>query len=367
MRDIPILDAAPRSLLPALLRCGAGGGCVGGGCDRGGGGVGGGGCACGAVVVPGALASATPSLALLAWRHVAPRLAHHPDTEAFREDVLRVGATRLCVGCFTVYPVFLGALWTLAAGAPDAAWWGWLAIGAALSTAQGVSSAGRARRRSHKIAVKSALGLGLAMVVHGTRVAPWPDAAKVALLVGVLALAALSARRDGAGCAPGDHSAKGATPMKVPVASSPPTHAPHARLAWPESPAYSRRSAPGETGLGRCAHGGGRDAGEVEGAVGSEREDGVAAVPQPAGGVHGGKDRALGQDRRGPRRSRVRRPVQVDRVVRAACGLVEDELLSRDHDEVAADRDVGLLGMGRALREPSHLRLPLADGRGLLG
>ncbi|HET6404031.1 MAG TPA: hypothetical protein VFH78_05240 [Candidatus Thermoplasmatota archaeon] len=162
----------------ACCECGCGdcGGCDCGGC---------GGCGCigfGMVVPP-----------IRAPRRffTRDRFAHHPDTPAFAADVYLVRGLRLCVGCFTTYPVFLLASALLVAFTPPSG----LALlaGVALAGLQGLSSAGLARTRALKATVKTALGLGLALVVSGIHSAAWPPAAKVAALLGVLALAWLSA------------------------------------------------------------------------------------------------------------------------------------------------------------------------------
>jgi hypothetical protein len=117
--------------------------------------------------------------------------AHHPDAPAFAQDVFRIRGWRLCVGCTTVLPAFLLPSAGLALR-PIAPWWLGLVVGVPLAALQAFSSAGLARRRWQKVAVKTALGVGLALVVAGTLSAPWPRAAKVALLAALLLLAFLS-------------------------------------------------------------------------------------------------------------------------------------------------------------------------------
>ena len=168
--------------------CGSCGGCGGasGGCgcsgpDCGSGGGGGGGCACVGLALPaGGLREAL--------RAGAP---HHPDLPEHEADVYRVGGARWCIGCFTTHPAFMlasAALLVVPLASATA-----LAVGALLSAFQGVSSAGLARWKTLKIAVKASLGVGLALVLHGVRQAEWSPAWKVAALAGVLALALVSA------------------------------------------------------------------------------------------------------------------------------------------------------------------------------
>lgn len=163
--------------------CGGCGGC-GGGC---GGCGGGGGCGCAAPFVGFGALLASGGLAQLLDR----MLAHHPDLPEYRADVYRVAGVRVCVGCFTTFPVFLLATAALLVLPPLA--WGWaMMLGLALAATQAISSAGFARWRWTKMLVKSALGTGLALVVVGTRAAPIAPLAKVAILLAALGLALAS-------------------------------------------------------------------------------------------------------------------------------------------------------------------------------
>lgn len=98
---------------------------------------------------------------------------------------------RLCVGCFTTYPVFIAMLTVAMAIAVP--WHLGLALGLGFASLQAISSAGLARRRVLKVTVKACLGTGLALAVHGVLAAPWPDLVQWMLLAGLLALAGLSA------------------------------------------------------------------------------------------------------------------------------------------------------------------------------
>ncbi|MBS3816677.1 MAG: hypothetical protein KGY76_03845 [Candidatus Thermoplasmatota archaeon] len=46
----------------------------------------------------------------LFWAHREALLAHHPDCKEFEDDCYHVGEKRLCVGCFTAYPIAIAIL-----------------------------------------------------------------------------------------------------------------------------------------------------------------------------------------------------------------------------------------------------------------
>ena len=174
--------------------CGEGccGGCDCGGCDCGGCG-GCGGCGCAALAVGPWAARAT--------EHAPPGIglrptafAHHPDAPGFEHDVYRVGAWRLCVGCFTTYPVFLLVVAALLPFAPvPGPWWAWAGGGLLAALGQTVSSAGLAKRRWMKATVKTLLGAGLAAFLHGVLASPLPRPLQAGLLLAALAGAWASA------------------------------------------------------------------------------------------------------------------------------------------------------------------------------
>jgi hypothetical protein len=145
-------------------------------------------CATHAVIMPGTcVAGRTRTRAKVPWREA---LAHHPDLPAFRNDVWRIGSWRLCVGCLTVFPMFLAtlaALWLFPLG-----WQVELACGAPLALAQAVSSAGWTRWRWLKVLVKAATGVGLAALVHGVMATGLPEPAQSAIVAGLAGLAVFS-------------------------------------------------------------------------------------------------------------------------------------------------------------------------------
>lgn len=153
------------------------------------------GCACAEAASP-ELAPAVATLPLLvpmSRRLPAHWLGHHPDTPQYDQDVFLVAGRRLCIGCFTTYPLFLVASAYLALAAPaGVVWWAWLAGGFGLALLQSISSAGLARLRWQKVVVKSGLGLGLALAVHGVLAAPWSLVGKQAALGSLLLLALAS-------------------------------------------------------------------------------------------------------------------------------------------------------------------------------
>jgi hypothetical protein len=110
-------------------------------------------------------------------------LAHHPDCDWYENDVVRVASLRLCVGCVTSIPVASAALGILVLSHPPVAWWVWASVGLLVGSVQFVSLAGWTRSRATKVAVKAALGSGLAFTVFGVWTAPWPLAVRGAVIV----------------------------------------------------------------------------------------------------------------------------------------------------------------------------------------
>lgn len=176
--------------------CGDCGDCGCGDCgcgDCGCGGCGGcGGCSC-ATVGPSLASAAAMGPAIVLAEASSGRFAHHPDVPAFQADVYRVAGARLCVGCFTTYPLFLAASTWLALVGLAGPWWLGLAVGLPLAATQAASAAGWTGRKAVKVAVKACLGLGLALAVHGILQAPWPHLLQAVALGALLGLGALSA------------------------------------------------------------------------------------------------------------------------------------------------------------------------------
>jgi hypothetical protein len=140
-------------------------------------------CAVGLVTAP---AQARPR-----WRDA---LAHHPDLPSLRADVFRVAGARLCVGCFTAYPVFAATflaawLWPV----PAAVAW---PAGLGLAALQAISTAGWTRWRWLKVAVKAGLGAGAALLAHAILAASWAPLLKSLAVAagGLVALASAQPR-----------------------------------------------------------------------------------------------------------------------------------------------------------------------------
>lgn len=192
---------------------GGGGGSGGSGGGGGGGGTGGGGTGGG-----------SGGGSALAWH---ARLAHHPATPAYAQDVYPIGAARLCIGCFTTYPMFLVVVGYLFLSQPGVSWAAAVSVGLAAAGLQGISSAGLARARIAKVTVKAGLGLGLALFVYGVLTSPMPAGLQFLALAAVLVLAVLSAvpraRRMRAHCASAPHRRAGSGPTLVQLPCDDPT------------------------------------------------------------------------------------------------------------------------------------------------
>ncbi len=94
-------------------------------------------------------------------------LAHHPLCGQFDQDVYNIGRHRLCLGCFTSYPlaVAIVLIWWLA-GLPGE-WYHHLSAGFLAGSAQLASLKGLTRTRTAKVAVKTALGFGFGLATVG--------------------------------------------------------------------------------------------------------------------------------------------------------------------------------------------------------
>ncbi len=133
----------------------------------------------------------------LEWRSFLT--AHHPESAECEADVFRVCGRRWCVGCTVGLGSMLvtsGVLWL---ASPSVSWEVLVGSGVILGSTQLVSVAGRARRRTAKVAVKALVGVGLALTVSGILAAPvgvaGGRAAIVALSAVVVAAGVVRARR----------------------------------------------------------------------------------------------------------------------------------------------------------------------------
>lgn len=167
--------------------CGSDGGGGGGSGSGGGGGSGSGECCdCSSSGVTFATLAAGGGL-------VPYALAHHPATPEYDADVYRIREVRLCIGCFTTYPVFLSTFWVLAMATPPGDPHAWILLGLGLASLQGISSAGLTNWKWSKILVKSALGLGLAVFTYGVLSTTWPAWGKWVTLLAAIVVALASA------------------------------------------------------------------------------------------------------------------------------------------------------------------------------
>lgn len=118
-------------------------------------------------------------------------LAHHPRCYPYRNDVYRLGRLELCMGCFTAYPIAL-ALVSLLLYFHPGPWWAWGAAGILCGLLQSLAIVGWTRSRARKLAVKTALGAGLAGTVYGLIMAPWALWLQLSVFGGLVALAGVA-------------------------------------------------------------------------------------------------------------------------------------------------------------------------------
>jgi uncharacterized membrane protein YidH (DUF202 family) len=99
-------------------------------------------------------------------------LSHHPNCRYFENDVYNVGGRRLCIGCFTSYPIALlvVALWFL-----DFIPFSWptiILLGLIFGLVQLLSFTRFTDNKSVKIFVKIFLGLGFGFFTSGILAMP---------------------------------------------------------------------------------------------------------------------------------------------------------------------------------------------------
>jgi hypothetical protein len=101
-------------------------------------------------------------------------LSHHPHCKYFEDDVYHVGKHRLCIGCFTSYPIAIVvvALWFLGF---FPYWWHILMLlGLAFGLVQLLSFTSLTDRKGMKIFVKVFLGLGFGFFASAILAMPIP-------------------------------------------------------------------------------------------------------------------------------------------------------------------------------------------------
>ena len=124
----------------------------------------------------------------------SPLLAHHPLCTSFRDDILRLGKWKFCLGCAVAYPVALATL-------VSALWlehgdWSWQELamaGILLGLVQLASPLGLTRWRPFKLVTKVALGLGLGLATLAVLELPLPFGVRILLLILCIQLTSLLA------------------------------------------------------------------------------------------------------------------------------------------------------------------------------
>lgn len=101
-------------------------------------------------------------------------LSHHPHCSYFKDDVYHVGRRRLCIGCFTSYPIaiIVVALWFL--GFFPYFWHILILLGLSFGLVQLLSFTRLTYKKGVKILVKIFLGLGFGFFASGVFAMPIP-------------------------------------------------------------------------------------------------------------------------------------------------------------------------------------------------
>ncbi len=94
-------------------------------------------------------------------------LSHHPDCKEYEEDCYQVGKKRLCIGCFTAYPVALTILILWIFNLIEVTYSGGLMIGFIFGMIQLFSLTGLSDIRKVKILIKVCLGIGIGFFTIG--------------------------------------------------------------------------------------------------------------------------------------------------------------------------------------------------------
>jgi uncharacterized membrane protein YidH (DUF202 family) len=110
-------------------------------------------------------------------------LSHHPHCRYFDDDVYHAGRHRLCIGCFTSYPmaIVVVALWFLGF---FPYWWHILMLlGLMFGLVQLLSFTRLTDRKGVKVLVKVSLGLGFGFFASAILAMPIPLWLKVVTLI----------------------------------------------------------------------------------------------------------------------------------------------------------------------------------------
>lgn len=110
-------------------------------------------------------------------------LAHHPRCDAFREDVVGEGTSRLCASCLALVPSAIMTFGVLRFLAPDPSLMPTLfGLGVALAVlAQGLSMARWTTTRSRKIFDRSVVGIGFGTALVALYLGSWTSVERVGL------------------------------------------------------------------------------------------------------------------------------------------------------------------------------------------
>ena len=153
----------------------------------------------------GTQASTAGAAAMMTNRHGAPAsrwtpariqdvfLAHHPRCDAFREDVVGDGSTRVCASCLALVPSAIMTFGVLRWLSPTSHLMPTLfALGLTLAIlAQGLSIARWTRTRIRKIAGRSLVGIGLGTTLAALELGMWTPTERVGLFSSGMLLAIL--------------------------------------------------------------------------------------------------------------------------------------------------------------------------------
>ena len=101
-------------------------------------------------------------------------LSHHPHCKHFEDDVYHMGRHRLCIGCFTSYPIALVvvALWFL--NTFSYSWFTLILLGLGFGLVQLLSFSHLTDKKGVKVLVKVFLGLGFGFFTSGVLAMPLP-------------------------------------------------------------------------------------------------------------------------------------------------------------------------------------------------
>lgn len=94
-------------------------------------------------------------------------LSHHPNCDTFKDDCYNIHGKRLCIGCFTAYPIaaIIVILWYL--NTLHFPLYFYFLVGLSAGAFQILSLIGLTNTKAKKVVVKIALGVGYGFTVAG--------------------------------------------------------------------------------------------------------------------------------------------------------------------------------------------------------